>query len=463
MNDIEISDQKTKVFQRQPQVELIEACGLENGILSHSKKDKLYFIDFFKKSNPSCTFFIPASGSGSRMFKFLFDYLENKASSIDIELFQKHLTEFAFYNSFSSTTQRKIKENNLSLLEISRLILEQELGFSSLPKGLIPFHKVDGKVLNAFQSNYLQFSQLKEQSVNFHFTINEVFKDQILSSLNELNITDEQLKNIALSYQESSTDSYAFDEDGELSHDFSGKPLKRPSGHGALLKNLNTIHDELILIKNIDNTQHIDKSENAITNFQYLSGLLLKFRNECVELLNSRDFKSDLIKLNRKYQLFFSEDEIDNLDDFQIEKFLNKPIRVCGMVKNEGQPGGGPFWVKSNNSISKQIVEMVEISEDPNQAEILNKSQFFNPVIMVLSTVNLRGQKIELNDFIDFNRYLVVEKTQNGRVIRYLEQPGLWNGGMANWLTIFVEVPSSTFTPVKSILDLRNEGHISAR
>ena len=190
-----------------------------------------------------------------------------------------------------------------------------------------------------------------------------------------------------------------------------------------------------------------------------LSGMLLLFKNEAHKIYDSPSL-NELLDLNQKYQLF-DQHEIENIHGAEaIRELLNRPVRVCGMVRNEGQPGGGPFWIEHNGRASKQIVEKAQISADHDQRNILLKSTHFNPVMISASVTSFDGKKFDLTRYRDENAFFIVHKTNNGESVNYLEQPGLWNGSMANWITLFIEIPSSAFSPVKTLTDLIHPSHL---
>jgi hypothetical protein len=235
--------------------------------------------------------------------------------------------------------------------------------------------------------------------------------------------------------------------------------VSRPAGHGALLLHLNNIDNEIIFIKNIDNVQHPKNIDIAMNTWQELGGVLLQFKEDASEVFLNPTIES-LIDLNKKYQVY-SESQIEKCKSAEdIRVLLNRPTRVCGMVKNEGQPGGGPFWINDQGMISKQIVEKSQISTKLSQLELMNQSTHFNPVLIATSSISLEGQNFELSKFRDDDKYFIVNKQHHGQKIRFIELPGLWNGGMAFWNTIFVEVPNGAFSPVKTVLDLLGENHV---
>lgn len=264
---------------------------------------------------------------------------------------------------------------------------------------------------------------------------------------------------VAFSEQSIQSNSLTFQENGDLYLDQNGNPFTRPSGHGALLPILNEITEEIIFIKNIDNVQHFNESDKSTETWKFLGGLLIEFKKEA-ELVFEHPSLEALKKLNTKYQLIDPAqiDQLDNPND--IRDALNKPSRVCGMVKNSGQPGGGPFWIERKGQYSKQIVEKAQIADKEDQHKLLVNSTHFNPVMIAMTPYSMENEKLNLLDYRNDDAYFVVHKKQDGTPILYVEQPGLWNGGMENWNTIFVEIPTETFSPVKTVLDLLESAHI---
>jgi hypothetical protein len=461
MNEEEkINEQRDKVFNDKSKVTLFAPCRIGEGILQLTENEWSEAINLFKKSTASPTYFIPASGSGSRMFAFLFDFLHQpNVSDIGlIERFMNHIQEFAFYQLLPSELKNKIRNNTIDAEEIANYLLsESGLNFGNLPKGLIPFHYNEPFVLNPFQEHVLQGTRLSNGAAKFHFTIQPEYEEKIRSSIFSLEGLTGRSYDVTYSNQSSESDSYAFSSTGELSIE-NGIKIRRPAGHGALLENLNNIDSELIFIKNIDNVQHFNFSIDSLKTWSGLAGLLEKFKMELRKLMQNPD-KSRLVDLNEKYQ-FLSPAEINAIrSEDDLKNIINRPIRVCGMVRNEGQPGGGPFWIDENGVVSKQIVEKAQISLYGEQFRLMVKSTHFNPVMVALTPYNLQGDKLDLIQFRDDSKYFIVNKTQKGQDIKYMELPGLWNGGMANWNTLFVEISETTFSPVKTILDLLEDRH----
>jgi hypothetical protein len=350
--------------------------------------------------------------------------------------------------------ERKVIDNK-KLIEL--LLHEVPFRLGKIPKGMVPFHIKNNEVLNAFQEQVIQGLKLNFNQVEFHFTIQKEFQKEILESIDSLDIA--KTRRIYFTEQEKSSDSIAFDQNFNPIILPNKNYLTRPSGHGALLSNLNSTESDFILIKNIDNVQHVDHSGQTILVWKKLLSLTQKIRMELKALWENPSY-IDLISLNDHYQLFSKEHISDDLDVNTIREMIHRPIRVCGMVKNIGQPGGGPFWIEKNGQLSKQIIEKSQISNNEEQLKILGESSHFNPVMLVASVKDYEGLKFDLETFCDQDSFFVVDKTQEGRKIKYIEKPGLWNGSMANWLTVFVEVPSEVFSPVKSILDLLEPAHL---
>ena len=458
VNNIEI--QRDKVFGNQPDLKLISPCKIGDGVITSDDDYRELLMDKFDASNPKTTFFIPASGSGSRMFQFLFDFLEtpNDENTSQVERFLNHIEDFAFFQKLPVDVRKKIKAQDINLDEFVRFLLTDiGMGFGDLPKGLIPFHKNGPFVLNPYQEQMLQGVMVKEENASFHYTIKESFEDKIREGLIGLKEFIGQEVDLSFSYQNPETDAIAFDSEQNPVLLDNGDILTRPSGHGALLENLNTIQSDLIFIKNIDNIQHYAKSAESNDTWKYLGGMALWFQEKINKLIKSPSLE-ELIKLNTRFQ-FLNSQEIETLTDEEIPNLLNRPFRICGMVRNEGQPGGGPFWVEEEGKISKQIVEKSQIKMKGQQYRLMVQSTHFNPVVIVAVNKDVNGKPFDLMTFADESKYFVVNKKFKGKDIFFSELPGLWNGSMAHWNSIFVEIPSASFSPVKTVLDLLGPSH----
>ena len=457
-NNIEI--QRDKVFGNQPDLKLISPCKIGDGVITSDDDYRELLMDKFDASNPKTTFFIPASGSGSRMFQFLFDFLEtpNDENTSQVERFLNHIEDFAFFQKLPIDVRKKIKAQDINLDEFVRFLLTDiGMGFGDLPKGLIPFHKNGPFVLNPYQEQMLQGVMVKEENASFHYTIKESFEDKIREGLIGLKEFIGQEVDLSFSYQNPETDAIAFDSEQNPVLLDNGDILTRPSGHGALLENLNAIQSDLIFIKNIDNIQHYAKSTESNETWKYLGGMALWFQEKINKLIKNPSL-DELIKLNTRFQ-FLNNKEIETLTEEEIPNLLNRPFRICGMVRNEGQPGGGPFWVEEEGKISKQIVEKSQIKMKGQQYRLMVQSTHFNPVVIVAVNKDVNGKPFDLMQFSDESKYFVVNKKFKGKDIYFSELPGLWNGSMAHWNSIFVEIPSASFSPVKTVLDLLGSSH----
>ena len=317
--------------------------------------------------------------------------------------------------------------------------------FSELPKGLIPFFNSDGASQTSFQAQIRQSKQLAGEKVKIHFTVQRSFLTKIEENISE------KLANISFSFQDELTNSFCFHENQELVIE-NGDELRRPAGHGALLNNLNAVQGDLILMKNIDNIQDESSSLATISAWKQTIGVLILFKKDLKKLMDNFTTKG-LVEINDKYQ-FLSKEEEANFSSEDLKLICNRPTRVCGMVTNEGEPGGGPFWIKDSNGITKQIIEKAQFKEDENQSEIIKRSSHFNPVFIALSKTNIHDEPLDLMSFRDDSKFFIVKKSHKGKEILYRELPGLWNGSMSNWNTLFLKVSSNVFTPVKSVLDL---------
>lgn len=460
MNEVEY--QKELIQKGNPKIEIVKSCMINGGIVKIA--DHQHYEKLFSKSDKELSFFIPASGSGSRMFQFLYDFLNHNENSDagKVELFINKLEEFAFFGLLPEDVKKSIREHDFNITEIVDYIVQESgLGFGSKPKALIPFHKFGPFTLNPLQEHVLQGIDLDSSITKFHFTVSEKFKSHFIHSINSLEELIGAKLCYELSVQDPDTDSLVFDTALNPVKNEDGSLLKRPSGHGALIKNLNKIETDIVFIKNIDNIQHYSNSSISKQGVSLISGVLIEVQNELFQLseLSGDAFKDQLVLVNNKFQLF-NPDELESATETEIKNLLNRPVRVCGMVRNEGQPGGGPFWVKDNaGNLSKQIVEKSQIDLKSNQFKILAQSTHFNPVFMALGVKDKNGDKIDLEEFIKSDEYFIVNKSQKGQQVQFVERPGLWNGGMYYWNTVFVELNPSVFTPVKTILDLLKPLH----
>ncbi|WP_417876512.1 DUF4301 family protein [Winogradskyella sediminis] len=483
-----------------PFTNISEAATLNNGITPLTDKSIQKYISFFdkEKDKKSLLKFVPASGAATRMFKFLFRFVGeynsneqslnsyiNKTNLRELSLFMVGLEKFPFFNLVIELLKSNgIDYDNLSNQEkvwyfAKAMLDENQLNFGNQPKGLLPFHCYKNNHISTAFEEHLYEAALYASSngvAKLHFTISEVYKDKFKEEFKNIQSKIEQKTgvnfDISFSYQQKSTDTIAVTLKNKPFRIEDGSLLFRPSGHGALLKNLNALDADIIFIKNIDNVVVYKYKEEVSKYKKVLAGILLKLQNQTFEYLHqldSKDLTADHLAtiehfLSSELSIKISEEYKKYTEYYKIEYLkekLNRPIRVCGMVKNEGEPGGGPFWVKDHKSnLSLQIVESSQINlKDQNQADILKNATHFNPVDLVCGVKNYKDEKFDLENYVDHSAAFITKKTKNGKDLKALELPGLWNGSMAYWTTIFVEVPIITFNPVKTVNDLLKAPH----
>lgn len=481
-----------------PKIE--KSCTIGDGIVRLKNEDFNELLNLFDKASAEGRLikFVPASGAASRMFHKLqsvlnrFDHfslndikskIENDNECKSVYEFLTNLKKFPFYEDLKAILNSDGIEINKLIFEspdeiIKTVLYERGLNYLSKPKGAIKFHIYKTGCRSAFEEQiYEAFNYVSDKNgnVKIHFTIAEAHTELFTNILEIIKskLTKKKLKiDVTYSYQKKSTDTIAVDHYNQVIFDNSGNPLHRPGGHGALIENLNDLKADIVIIKNIDNISIENFNEDTILYKKLLTGYLVKIQNKVFELLTNLDRK-EFNKLDFIRMMDFAEKDlyINKPDDFvkwnndQKIKFLfnklNRPIRVCGMVKNVGEPGGGPFWVNEDDgTASLQIIEQAQINmNDENQKSIFKKSTHFNPVDLVCGVKDFKGNNFELHNFVDHHSGIITVKSKDGVELKALELPGLWNGSMANWITIFVEVPISTFNPVKEINDLLRKEH----
>ena len=482
-----------------PFVNLKSAAKVGNGILRISGEEKLHYINFFNKKRNDISFvkFVPASGAATRMFKFLFEFLRdfkpdeetinayvnrNKASNLSI--FFVGIKNFPFYYKVKQRLYKDYKDfdelpiNHKLSLFIETMLLENKLNYSNYPKGLFPFHQYKDHIATAFEEHLFEAALYASANnkADLHFTVSEKHNHRFDKEFKRIEEIVERKTNtefnITYSFQKQSTDTIALNSRNYPFRDEDGSLLFRPSGHGALLNNINELDADVIFIKNIDNVV-VYKYEEEVSKYKMmLAGILLELQEQSFKFqkkledtnLSEKEIFEIAEFLSDKLNVVINKDFVKYSPKYQIEYLRNKldrPIRVCGMVKNEGEPGGGPFWVKDESGgISLQIVESAQIDKkNKHQKEILKSATHFNPVDLVCGVKNYKGEKFDLTNYVDPKTAFITMKTKVGKNIKALELPGLWNGSMAYWNTIFVEVPLITFNPVKTVNDLLKDAH----
>jgi hypothetical protein len=440
--------------------------------------------------------FVPASGAASRMFQNLYNFLDQPVNSeMNAELLQKDISfnsvynfitrikDFAFYDDLKIVLSKhgfdlndKLNQSE-TLVVIDFLLNEKGLGYGKLPKGLLKFHRYQDRGRMAFEEHIVEAANYgisANKVASVHFTVSPEHLDRFRTEVKKVQQLYENLFGINLkisfSIQKSSTDTIAVDMDNNPFRN-DGELVFRPGGHGALIENLNDLVGDVVFIKNIDNVVP-DRLKAPTTQFKKaIGGLLLKLQAETFSYLKELENATSNERCNQIAEFSKNELNINIPNEFNglvpekkrefLLHYLNRPIRVCGMVKNEGEPGGGPFWVKnSKGEISLQIVESSQVdNNNPEQSGILKSSTHFNPVDLVCGLKDYNGKPFDLHKFIDPETGFISIKSKDGKNLKAQELPGLWNGAMADWITLFVEVPIITFNPVKTVNDLLRPQH----
>jgi nicotinamide riboside kinase len=470
-----------------------------DGIMRLSDEEFLQHARYFdgRRTGLKLEKFVPASGAASRMFKFLNEFLNefdvenetinayiNRKNALNLNIFLAGKEKFPFFKIIierlfelypdAATWERSKRNYHFIKLMLGPGFFD----FCNKPKGVLPFHSYDGYVATAVEehlSETVWYSRGADSITNLHFTVSENHRDQfeaIIASVKE-KIEKRSGARIytSFSYQHKSTDTIAVDKNNMPFRDQNGSLVFRPGGHGALIENLDRIDADVIFIKNIDNViqNHV---ETIALYKKALAGVLLETQEAifgCLEQIENNNVKEKDIdemtafitkRLNMQIVEDFPKYTLAHKRDY-IKTLLDRPVRVCGMVKNEGEPGGGPFWIRNSKGILVlQIVESSQVDlQNQHQSKVLAASTHFNPVDLVCGVRNYKGEKFHLTKFVDHNSGFIVSKTKNGRPLKGYELPGLWNGAMAKWITIFVEVPLITFNPVKTVNDLLKPAH----
>ena len=408
----------------------VQTCALPICVISPSVAERKEFIAAWQQylaEGHKVLKFVPASGAASRMFKNLFEYLDNGEETPFIREFLDNIAKFAFGKELAGKNGQ----------DAVRFLLK-DMNYGNLPKGLLLFHSYRDGARTPALEHMVEGAMYAASNgeVNIHFTVSHdhlpLFRKHIADNLQKLEAKYGVKFNISFSEQKPSTDTLAANPDGTPFRTSDGKLLFRPGGHGALIENLNEQDADIVFIKNIDNVVP-DRLKGSTVEFkQLLAGVLVTEQKRVFDALR---------------QPGLSDEE---------RARLNRPIRVCGVVRNTGEPGGGPFRVREEDgSISNQILESVQIPDK----ELMAKSKYFNPVDLVCAIKDYEGKPFDLLKFVDPKTGFISQKSKDGRELQALELPGLWNGAMSKWNTIFVEVPVSTFNPVKTVNDLLREQH----
>lgn len=481
-----------------PKVHLEKPATINDGILKLSDAE---FCDFaqkydLKKETLKLNKFVPASGAASRMFKFLNEFLNefnpdeetinayiNRKKDKNLPVFLAGIEKFPFYDAVKARLKElypdyyTLESHQKSYRFIHTLLDPAGFDYCNKPKGVLPFHQYSMHSATAVEEHLNECAAYASANhiSHLHLTVSENHKQLFVNCVEKAKDKIEKrtgtATNTSFSYQHKSTDTIAVDMHNKPFRNESGSLVFRPGGHGALINNLNALDADVVFIKNIDNVIQNHIEEIALYK-KALAAVLLDLQQQVFSILTALESgqatADEILQIFNFMQQKLHIDSIEGIDKYTTENKieyiktqLNRPIRVCGMVKNEGEPGGGPFWVRSQNgTISLQIVESVQVDvQNPEQAEILQKATHFNPVDLVCGIKDYKGQKFDLLGFVDHSTGFIVHKNNKGNDLKAYELPGLWNGAMAKWITLFVEVPLITFNPVKTVNDLLKPAH----
>jgi len=498
----EVVDQ-IEIFRKGfPYSRLLRPCTLGDGITLLQEGDVKRLGNYYSEATLSgrAMKFVPASGAASRMFKTLltlnniYEKIDEKDIIAEAEKddpdhrvflqFMRGIKRFAFYDDLKAVMAQDgldiedliTKGHYKSILEY--IVSSIGLNLTNFPKGLIKFHLYPDYGRTPFEEHMVEaavYTRDREGSVRVHFTVSTKHESAIRDYIEEIRGRYERSEvqyDVTFSTQKPSADTVAVDMENQPFREKDGRPLFRPGGHGALLKNLNDLKGDIIFIKNIDNVVPDRLKHETYIYKKALGGYLIELQNEIfgyLKRLSRKDVDEQFIRraldfARQKLSVIPPEGMMQGSGDEKVGFLfsrLNRPLRVCGMVKNVAEPGGGPFWVEhEDNTVSLQIVESSQVDmKSIEQKTIWESSTHFNPVDLVCGVGNYLGKHFNLMDYRDPNTGLISIKSKEGRELKALELPGLWNGSMAHWNSVFVEVPTITFNPVKTVVDLLRDEH----
>lgn len=491
----EIEDQLHQLRQGISPLNLVRPCHVGDGItqLSYQQTKEYQKLFYIAHGAGRVSKFIPASGAATRMFKDLLSFLEHTSSSSPTEpqdspLPEKitqswgNLHQFPFIDDlrYYFETQKidfHVLYERKKIAAVFHALLDLPgLGFANLPKGLLPFHQYPDGTRTSLEEHVhegMMYASKGSNHIQIHLTVSAQFETQIkdhIETIQKKMASKGHKIKITASFQKTSTDTIALDFHEQPFRNEKGRLIFRPGGHGALLENLNDYQGDIVFISNIDNVVP-DHLKGEIVEWRMsLAGYLLELQEQIFHHLTvlesapptavekTKGFVQD--KLHYQFQTSFNQLGLHGQAE-ELKQILNRPLRVCGVVPNTGDPGGGPFWVQhSDGSQSRQIVEQSQAdSESKLQQQLFASATHFNPVDLVCGVRDYQGKPFNLLNFSDPATSFISHKTYEGRPLKALEWPGLWNGGMADWITLFVEIPRSTFNPVKTFLDWLHPNH----
>ena len=473
-----------------PFLKLEAAAAIGNGIVAPDSEKGRKYVDAWQKykaAGKRVVKFVPASGAASRMFKDMFAFVDADYDKPTTDFEKKYfdnIEKFAFYDELDAVCQKNngkgikalIQEGNFKAVAANMLKAEG-LNYGQLPKGLLLFHNYPEGPRTPMEEHLVEGALYAASNgeAHVHFTVShehmELFKQKVAQKADMYAKKYGIAYDITFSEQKPSTDTVAANPDGTPFRNADGSLLFRPGGHGALIENLNEIDADVIFVKNIDNVVPDRLKGDTVLWKQIIAGVLVTLQKkafEYLELLDTGKYTHEQIEEIIRFvqqDLCCRKADIKELEDadlvIYLHKKLNRPMRVCGVVKNVGEPGGGPFLTyNQDGTVSLQILESSQIDKSNKEyMEMFTKGTHFNPVDLVCAVKDYKGNAFDLPKFVDPTTGFISQKSKNGKELQALELPGLWNGAMSDWSTVFVEVPLSTFNPVKTVNDLLREQH----
>jgi len=475
-----------------PFLKLDAAASVEKGILVPSSDEEEGYLSAWEAytSEPGhrVVKFVPASGAASRMFKNMFAFADadyNEPQTDFEKTFFNRLHDAAFFDDLNASCRRLYgKEIDTLLAEkqykpIVRAMLGADgLNYGSLPKGLLKFHRYADGARTPLEEHLVEgalYAREKDGTVNVHFTVSPEHRalfEELVARVTPAYEEHYHVRyNVSFSEQKPSTDTVAANPDNTPFRNADGSLLFRPGGHGALIENLNDINADVVFVKNIDNVVPDRLKDSTVRYKKLLAGVLVSLQKQAFAYLRKLDSGKYTMDELREMLQFVQKRPCTKdpatklLEDTELaiylRKKLNRPMRVCGMVRNVGEPGGGPFLAyNADGTYSPQILESSQIDmDDPDKKAMFEKGTHFNPVDLVCAIKDYRGEAFHLPDYVDPQTGFISHKSKDGKELKALELPGLWNGAMSDWSTVVVEVPLATFNPVKTVNDLYREQH----
>lgn len=498
----EEAERQIGLFRNPPGfTDLDRACTPGDGVvvLTESETESALAVCENARRANRFTKFVPASGAATRMFRDLqlFNSARQDFSRGEVELnagegdasfaellrFLKGIDRFAFSGSLRQAAggdfDTLVKDFRYRPV-LNALLSTDKLGYGNLPKGLIPFHRYGDETRTAFEEHLVEaalYARNADDSCRLHFTISPEHENAFRKTLERSQARFEEefdvRYQVGFSAQKPSTDTLAVDMENRVFRLEDETILFRPGGHGALIENLNDLQGDIVYIKNIDNVAPGQLREEILRFKRILAGHLVLLQESVFEILTLLDHgktsNSQIEKSISIARTLLSEEPPENASTEETVEFLkerlDRPIRVCGMVKNQGDPGGGPFWVRGKDgAVTRQLVETAQIDTGSvDQSAILDAATHFSPVDIVCGLRDRHGRPFDLKRFVDPDAVFISHKSKDGRDLKALERPGLWNGAMAHWITVFMEIPSESFTPVKCVTDLLKPEHLPCR